>query len=349
MRAARWSVQGLRLNGLSAFTRAVLGGLMWLATFVWFHPLPGATEWAIVLLLLSPLVLVPLGMRLEERRGEPMIIRSCWRAASGCQLPAALLLVAAFTCPEGLPAAVLCLPWLATTSMLGLIGLGRMVRRGMAPVDQLSMDAALLFLPIGAGWAVLSRWGARPLHFEPVIVLLTAVHFHHAGFVLPLLTGLAARATGGKAGSAASVGVVAGVPLVAAGIMATQFGYGPLLEVAAAGLTTIAALLTAWLHLQMAGDHRWPGLVRRLWLVAGLALTGSMILAGMYGFRTYVPLPWLDIPWMRAWHGTGNALGFGLAGMIGWSLVTFFNPDQRLSDRFPVPFPFHVGNGSHPG
>jgi hypothetical protein len=258
-------------------------------------------------------------MRLAKCPTESKVLLHLWQAASGLQLPAAVILVFAFACPEGTLAAILSLPWLATTALIGLVGLGRMVRRGLGPVHQLSMDAAFVFLPIGAAWVVLSRWGARPLGFEPIIVLLTGVHFHHAGFVLPLLAGLAARNTGGVTATIAGVGVVAGVPMVAAGITATQLRFGPYLEIAAVAATVSAALLTAWLHLRLAGEARWPRMVRVLWVFASLSLVGSMILAGLYGCRAVFPLPWLDIPWMRAWHGTGNALGFGLLGLLAWS------------------------------
>jgi hypothetical protein len=54
--------------------------------------------------------------------------------------------------------------------------------------------------------------------------------------------------------------------------------------------------------------------------VAGLALAAGMFLAMLYGARAYLPPDGLDIPWMRALHGTGNALGFGLAGLLAWSI-----------------------------
>ena len=274
------------------------------------------------MLLLSPLVLVPLGLRLDAQRAETALLFPCWRVAVRLQLPSALLLAAAFASPQGLLAASLGLPWLATTTLLGLVALARLWQRGLTAVSELSMDAAWIFLPVGAGWAALSRWGARPLDFEPIIVLLTAAHFHHAGFVLPLVTGLAGRAAGGKTAWVAAVGVVGGVPLVAAGITATQLGCAPILEVVAAMLTTLAALLTAWLHFQLAGERRWPGLARGSWLLASLVLVGGMSLAGLYGCRSLVPLAWLDIPWMRAWHGSGNALGFGLPVMFAWALAS---------------------------
>jgi hypothetical protein len=58
-------------------------------------------------------------------------------------------------------------------------------------------------------------------------VLLTAIHFHYAGFALPLLTGLAGRALGGRIARIASLGVIAGVPLVAFGITGLSYASPP--------------------------------------------------------------------------------------------------------------------------
>ena len=71
--------------------------------------------------------------------------------------------------------------------------------------------------------------------------------------------------------------------------------------------------------------------MRGLWLVAALALAGGMALAALYGCRAYLSLPWLDIPWMRAWHGSGNALGFGLLGVLAWSLAPPAVPEPRAA------------------
>ena len=60
--------------------------------------------------------------------------------------------------------------------------------------------------------------------------------------------------------------------------------------------------------------------VKALWLVSAVCLAGSMVLAALYGSRFHYTISWLDIPWMRAVHGSANALGFGLAGLVGWWL-----------------------------
>jgi hypothetical protein len=60
-------------------------------------------------------------------------------------------------------------------------------------------------------------------------------------------------------------------------------------------------------------------LARGLWLIAGVSLAGGMLLAGLHASRLALPpLPWLDLPWMLALHGTLNAIGFSLAAVLAW-------------------------------
>jgi hypothetical protein len=183
------------------------------------------------------------------------------------------------------------------------------------------VSAARIFLVVGGVATVLDRAGLRPLGFEPVIILLTSIHFHYAGFVLPLLTGLAAREQPGPMATLTGIAVVTGIPLLAAGITANQVGWGPSLECAAAWLMAAGGMLAAWLHLRLARRSSWSRRVRVLWLIAALSLAFGMVLAALYGSRSFLPLVWLDIPWMRAVHGTINALGFAATGLTAWTLA----------------------------
>jgi hypothetical protein len=309
------------VTAFPGFWRPLLGGIIWIAAALWMRPSPFDPAWAILLLLLAPLVLVPLGLRLANRAPEDASVSFLLRLATTLQLPAAVLLVLAFALPPGEFAASLSLPWLLMTGLVSLAGLLRIRKRGLVPWEELCLDAGLVYLVVGGGWAVLSRWGMRPLEFEAIIVLLTAIHFHYAGFVLPLLTGLAVRNLKDVWGRWAALGAAAGVPLVAVGITATQLGFGTALESFAACLTALAGIGTAALHLRLSLDPARPRLARLLWLTASLALGFSMLLAALYGCRFFLPMERLDIPWMRAWHGTANALGFGLGGLLAWTRV----------------------------
>jgi hypothetical protein len=204
---------------------------------------------------------------------------------------------------------------------MALLGLARLRQHVRDSLPDFCLGAGLVNISIGGFWMVLDRWGAQPLGFEAVIVLLTAIHFHYAGFALPILTGLAMHHVTGPTSRLAGVGVVMAVPLVAIGITATQATGEPLLECVAALLMASAGMLTGCLYFRLARQRAWSPLVRGLWAVASFSLIASMMLAAAYGLRFYIPIPWLDIRWMRAWHGTANALGFGLAGLVGWKLA----------------------------
>ena len=54
----------------------------------------------------------------------------------------------------------------------------------------------------------------------------------------------------------------------------------------------------------------------------------GMVLSTLYGLRFFDVLPGLDIPWMRALHGTGNALGFALPALMAWTQAHLTSPGQ---------------------
>lgn len=303
-----------------ALRSAWIGGIIWLATLAWRHPSPLVPEWGAAMLLLAPLVLVPLTLRLVEPDGTWIILRAVWRMAVLLQLPAAILLLPAFFLPQGIIAAALALPWLITTLLIAFTGILRIRLLRSRMLAEISINVGLLYIAVGGVWLWLDRLGARPLQFEAIIVLLTAIHFHYAGFLLPLFTGLAGRERQERTAKLAALGVIIGVPLVALGITATQLGFNPGFEALAALFTSFAGILAAALHMRMALRQHSLG-VKILFMLCGLALAFGMIQAMLYGLRFYLVLEWLAIPWMRALHGTANALGFGLLGVLGWSFA----------------------------
>jgi len=248
--------------------------------------------WPRALLALGALVIVPLGLR-ASAASVPRALLPC-----GALLGAAQLLA------PGALAAALTLPWCAAL-------LWQLWR---------SRELTVAYALVGAGWALFDRAGFRPLGFDPVIVLLTAVHFHFAGFALPTATRLAARERPGPFARAAVVGTLLGPPLVATGITATRLGLTPTVEAICAALMAAPAALSGVLHLRVASHGPGPPVARALLAVAGLSLLPGAALALLYGLRFHVRVEWLDVPWMWAVHGSLNALGFGLAGLAGWLL-----------------------------
>lgn len=282
----------------------------------------------VVLLVLSPLVLVPLLLAAlaEERESSQLM-----RALSWAQLPCALPLPLALSFEPGAFALLSCLPWAGWTALAAVEGLRRvaaMLRRGglRGLYDaELAIAAGLGFPVIGSGWLLCDRLALEPLGFSPLIVLLTAVHFHHAGLTLPLSAGLLGRAMGSPERGAprqdlarepwrgAAVVVVIAVPLVAIGITAS-----PLLEVIAAGITAAAAIVVGVGMLRRSTCLAFiPALLSAL---SGSCLLAAMLFAASYALGEYRGAPWPDIASMIQLHGAVNALGFGLLGAWAWHL-----------------------------
>lgn len=306
---------------MSAIVRTQrLGSLIWLIAALLFHPAPQDENWAVLLLLFAALVIVPYGVGLLPGRHNQPVDQALWRWTELMQMPAAIALLLAMLLPAGVLAALLSLPWLMVTLLLALTGLKRIWQRGLSPLSSLCTDAGLLYLSVGGVWTVLSRYGAAPLQFDPTIVLLTAIHFHFAGFALPLLTGLIIGEKHDITACLAGTLVIIGVPLTAVGITVSQLGLTKLPESGAALLTALGGLLTGWLYLNASWRKETEWKVRVLWSVAGLSLVTGMAFAALYGLRFAVWQQWLNIPLMRALHGTVNAMGFSLCGLIGWGL-----------------------------
>ena len=143
-----------------------------------------------------------------------------------------------------------------------------------------------------------------------------------------------------------TAGVTIGVPLVAVGITTTQLGGTPLIETLSAWVTATAAIGTAVLLLKLVRTTHVPLAAKVLWSISAVSLSAAMLLAALYGARTWLekipefwqilPLPLEDplkdplvekdnidviIDWMRAWHGTANAIGFALCSCLGWTIA----------------------------
>jgi YndJ-like protein len=293
------------------FQSAALGVAAWPVAFAL---LPHSSHRAIIgLVLLAPLVVVPLGLarivpgQLGHRHTE-------WRALPWAQFIAALALCGAFTVSGGF-AECLAVPWLGVTLWVTRL---RVNRPTLADISETCRTAAVAYLPIGAAWAVCSRFGYRPLEFTDTIVLLTAAHFHYAGFAFPVIAAEIVRRDPSRLARTFALVAVGAVPVVAVGITTTQVGGPREIELASAWLLTAAGLVLGLVQLRIAITSRplagaFLG-VSALSLMTALAWT-VVYSGGQYGLWTGV-----DIPFMTHWHGVVNALGFALVGLVGWNL-----------------------------
>jgi hypothetical protein len=240
------------------------------------------------------------------------------------------MVVASLMLAQGLYAGLLAAGWLVVTGLLAVYGVTRVMLSRTLRAEELSLDAGLMYVAVGGAWLVMSRLGWQPLGFGSAIVLLTAVHFHYAGFAAPLLCGLAGKfmrdnSLGTKRALAAAAScIVFGTPLVAAGIT-----FSPLLGltgtmVVAAGLVLLSVLVVGWIVPQLEMFA-----ARLLLTISAAASTSAMLLACAYAYSIVARRLIVSIPQMAFTHGIVNALGFSFCGLLAWSLIHSRRPTQN--------------------
>jgi hypothetical protein len=279
-----------------------------------FHPLE--KDWVELLVVLAALVLIPIVLQrtgmVERQREQIAVALAGWA------------LLAAYTLQPGLLAALLSLPWL----LVSILTLGKALQNFLLSTRdyaEIALFSAYLFFPVGTIAAFSDRLSWMPLGFSPIIILLTAAHFHYAGFLLPWIAAQVLQHTKARvAAQVLSLLIVSGIPAVALGITLTQFGAPAWIETAAATIMASGGMVLAVWHIGLAFEKNNP-LPRRIGQlgIAGCLFLG-MTLALLYGWRTYFPLPFLSIPWMYALHGSVNTLGVGVLGVWVWSRVDRF-------------------------
>ena len=168
-----------------------------------------------ILLLAAPLWLIPMSWQ----------IISLHIRIQQIALPVVILFSVSYLLKAKLLSSVLVIPWLLLTSFVAFKQINSWKRKPKKKLSDHSQLAAFIYLPVGVAWAFADRLGLEPMGFSPTITLLTAVHFHYAGFLLPLLvTLLFDKKTVVRSWEKVSAwGVIFGVPLTALGITTTQF------------------------------------------------------------------------------------------------------------------------------
>lgn len=293
----------------------VVGPSVWLALATlsaldWLH-----LEWIEQLFLFAVWVAVPAGFALLARTdmGSPRS-RRIWLLT---QLTGAAFATVSFFQRTGIVAAALAVPWALNCVALTLDGLHRLLKHRTSNFSQICFAAGEAYLSVGAAWLIASRLGMRPVGFEEPIVLLTAVHFHFAGFLSAVFAGLAdgvlspGRFREGT--RPAFVAVICGPALLAAGfVIAPRVKLMAAIVMALGEIGLAVAMIAAAIKCRLLGHGRW------LVGVAGVSVIVGMALAIVWAIADYSRQPLISLDTMARVHGTLNALGFGGAGILGW-------------------------------
>jgi len=305
---AQPAIGGVAVADLSA----VFGAVAWLTLTV-----AGELDAIERALALAPLVLVPLALRTAvsgafQEPADRFVTTAIWLQPVG-----ALLFVVSLVDPSPAPlAAALAAPWFAVTGLLGLAALARTRRRGSLALSETAIDAGFAYVSVGTVALLLAHLDLT-FWFDRVIIRLTAVHFHYAGFVLPVTAGLTGRHLGDRS---RGFRTVVGTILVGPALIAVGIAFSPLVEVVAVSVFTVAvAAFGVTVVRRVAPTCPRPQGV--LLGISAVALPVSMALALGYGISTFTGHSLgLTISTMVALHGSLNAFGFGLCAMVGWRL-----------------------------
>lgn len=296
---------------------AIGGGAVWLGYLT--IPNYSARETALIetLFLFAPLVITPLGLAATA----PAEQSAGWRVLKIAQPLGAFLVIISFRTEPGLAAALVSSVWLVTTLIIALLGISRLLTRKVAGIEEICINAGLIYVFVGGAWLVLSRLGVQPMGFGSTIVLLTAVHFHYAGFAAPIIAGLVGRKLDPtklrltKVFHIAAVFVIGGPGLVAIGITTSPF-----VEVVAAFVLAIGLLLLSGTILLSVVPVTGSAIARMLLVVCSASLVATMALACEYALGEYLVRAFIDIPQMARTHGVINTFGFSLCGLVACCL-----------------------------
>jgi YndJ-like protein len=286
-----------------------LGLFAWFAVIALEGPRLGVTA---ALLAVAPLVVIPLGFA-AIRPHETWI---CFAA------PAAVfaLVLRASTDEVSRPAVVMASVWFLATFSIAFpaawVWLRGTANRRFS-LEVLLPLAAILELTTAAAWLVAATLRIELLGFSETIVLLTAVHFHFAGFGACVVTvtrmrnavSINERKWAGRAG----VLVLGASPVVAVGHLTIGA-----LELLGGILLTSGVWIVSYLGWREA--FRSVGLVRVLLIVGALSPVVSMLFALHYGLTRVSglqPVAFSTIAWI---HGGLNAFGFIIANLIAFDI-----------------------------
>lgn len=302
---------------LSTFAkRSAAGGVvLWLLTLLLTTSDSELAEMIHKVVFFAIFVIVPLGLSVVANESK------LYKLVVFAQPIAALITLTSFFFEKSVLSAALASAWLILNILIALFGLARLISRRNHPLEELSIDAGLLYLPVAGLWLVIYRLGVQPFGYGEIIILLTAVHFHFAGFATPIIAGMSGRVLARRnypqrVFAIVVLAIVAAMPLVAAGIT-----FSPWLGFAGALLLTVGVVMLAVLTVGWVIKSITSRVWRTLLSIGAIASCVAMVLACLYAYSLATKTLIITIPGMALTHGLLNAFGFVTCSLIAWSQI----------------------------
>jgi hypothetical protein len=182
---------------------------------------------------------------------------------------------------------------------------------------QICVALAECYIAVGGVWLVMSRAGLHPSGFQEPVVLLTAVHFHFAGFMSSIFAYL-------TLGWLQNTGWAKPLRII---LLGTLFGPGILgfaFMLASAKLKLIAVTLIVIGQCGLAaGMARIAATMARgisvvFLMLAATCVAVAMTFAAVWALGEFPLHPVTDLYHRERIHGVLNSIGFGVIGLLGW-------------------------------
>lgn len=269
-----------------------------------------------VLFLLGPWMAVPLGADL---------IRGAATSSSSGGLrdwalfTAASLTTASFFLDNRIVATWFASSWLLVCAASAGDGLRRFVTSGTKSFTQFCFAIGEGYLLVAGIWLVASRAGISLFGFHEPIVLLTAVHFHFAGFASSVLAGLVHQAFAGR-GRQRMLRWARTIVVLGPGVLGLAFFAGSKAKLVGALVFALGLIGLAWAMIRV-GIAARNGLGRWLLSASGASVVVGMILVAVWAVGEYPLQAFVNIRQMAEFHGVLNGVGFVGCGLVGWRLL----------------------------
>ncbi|WP_175614853.1 YndJ family protein [Piscibacillus halophilus] len=272
-------------------------------------------DWYFLILTAAQLIFVPIV--LSSIHETKQIV---WFA-----IPAFLAVILIQLTPDSTWHAGFAAIYLIYTLAVAFEGVKRFLRRGFTHMEESFIDLGMMFLAVGGMWFFAYEAGIDT-GFSPIMTWLTGIHFHYAGFLLPVFAGILGRLYQSKLYQWVAPALVLALVLVALGIT-----FSTTLELISVFVYIFAIYGLIGMSFRAGYQHN---VQKWLFRISFLALGISILFSLLYAYGNWSGYYTMTIDFMIKFHGLTNALLFAGIGTIA---ASSFTPPQRYEKPvFPV-------------